>query len=129
MYKFGSRSVGHLSTCHHDLQRVLNRVMSWQIMDFKILEGHRSVTRQKDLLEQGLTTVAVSEHNSDPSNAVDVAPYPIDWNDKFRFHILAGLFYAAAKVEDVDIRWGGDWDGDMSQKDHNFIDMPHYELK
>jgi len=25
-----------------------------------------------------------------PSDAVDVAPYPIDWNDKERFYYFAG---------------------------------------
>lgn len=107
----------------------MNRVMGWQIMDFTIIEGHRSPERQEELFNTGMSKVRRSKHNDSPSNAVDIAPWPIDWGDTFRFHVLAGLVYAAAKEEKVDVRWGGDWDGDMSQRDHTFIDMPHFERK
>ena len=50
------------------------------------------------------------------------------WNDNHRWCVLAGLFMAAANLEGVDIRWGGDWDGDGNNADSRFNDYPHYEL-
>ena len=133
MYSFGSRSMENLVTCHQDLQALMKAVMALQVMDFTILQGHRSVEEQQELFRKGMTTLDGvnnrSKHNFDPSLAVDIAPYPIDWNDKFRFHVLAGVVHACAKDMGIPVRWGGDWDGDWSQKDHSFIDMPHYELK
>jgi peptidoglycan L-alanyl-D-glutamate endopeptidase CwlK len=38
------------------------------------------------------------------------------------------MFAAAAELG-VSLRWGGDWDGDGSRRDHSFIDLPHFELK
>lgn len=128
-YTFGQRSQRELATVDERLQRVFKRALSWQIMDFAVIQGHRSAAEQAELVAKGLSRVKFSKHNHSPSLAVDVAPYPIDWDDKFRFHILAGIVYAAAEVERVPIRWGGDWDGDMSQKDHTFIDMPHFEIE
>jgi peptidoglycan LD-endopeptidase CwlK len=28
----------------------------------------------------------------------------------------------------IEIRWGGDWDGDGDLSDHKFNDLPHFEL-
>ena len=29
----------------------------------------------------------------------------------------------------VDIRWGGDWNGDFNLKNQNFYDLPHFEVE
>jgi hypothetical protein len=63
-----------------------------------------------------------------PSRAVDVAPYPIDWNDFKRFYHFAGIVRAVAHQRGVKIRWGGDWDSDFDFKDERFLDLPHFEL-
>ena len=31
---------------------------------------------------------------TNPSRAVDVVPYPIDWDDRERFHLFAGFVIA-----------------------------------
>jgi len=63
-----------------------------------------------------------------PSLAVDVAPYPIDWNDRERFCYFAGYVKGIAKSLGTELRWGGDWDRDTQVKDNNFDDLPHFEL-
>ena len=70
----------------------------------------------------------MSKHNSFPSLAVDVAPYPINWSDKERFYFFAGYVKATADQMKIKIRWGGDWDGDTKVRDQTFMDLPHYEL-
>ena len=69
-----------------------------------------------------------SKHNKLPSKAVDVAPYPIDWNDPDRFYHFAGYVRGIAEGMGIKIRWGGDWNGNFDLKDQNFYDLPHFEL-
>ena len=47
-----------------------------------------------------------SKHNKLPSKAVDVAPYPIDWNDPDRFYHFAGYVRGIAEGMGIKIRWG-----------------------
>ena len=132
MYKFGNRSLKNLETCDPALQAVVNRVMEWQVMDFSVTEGHRSIERQQKLFKQGRSKLdginKKGKHNYMPSRAVDLAPYPIDYQDLDRFKILAGLMFAAAAEEGVVIRWGGDWDMDWNMAEGDSWDKPHFEL-
>ena len=42
--------------------------------------------------------------------------------------VVAGVFFAAATIEEVEILWGTDWDNDGNFLDHNFQDYPHFQL-
>lgn len=137
MYKFSKRSLDNLNTCHPDLRRVAHRAMSFQIMDFSITCGARTLEEQQKAFYAGYSTVdginKVSKHQvgkeagRDLSDAFDIVHYPVDWNNTMAFHILAGIMLVAAKLEGVKLRWGGDWDGDFTNKDQSFHDLPHYE--
>ena len=69
------------------------------------------------------------KHNADPSNAVDVVPYPVDWEDTDRMYYFAGFVKGIAAVMGIPIRWGGDWNDNTEVKDTNFKDLPHFELR
>ena len=129
MYKFGSRSKKHLVTLDERLQKVLNEVIKY--IDCSIIEGHRSGERQNKLYEEGKTKVKYpnGRHNQNPSNAVDVVPYPVDWNDRERFHLFAGFVLGIARSMDINLRWGGDWNQNFEVDDNKFDDFPHFELK
>ena len=129
MPRFGKRSKERLSTCHTDLQKVFNEVI--KTVDCSVLEGHRSAERQDLLFKEGKTKVKYpnGRHNNNPSMAVDVAPYPIDWSDRERFHLFAGFVLGVAKSMGIDLRWGGDWDQDWYVHDNRFDDFPHFEIK
>ena len=96
--------------------------------DVTVLEGLRSYERQQELLKQGATKVSVSRHMS--GNALDIAPYPIDWNDLERFQIVAEHMFKAAEELGVVIRWGGTWERTFTKpvKWAKFLDAPHFEL-
>jgi peptidoglycan L-alanyl-D-glutamate endopeptidase CwlK len=138
MYSFGNRSRGKLATADEKLQKVARRALSFEVFDFSIIEGHRSVERQKELFDQGKSMIdgesKKGKHNYEPSLAIDIIPYPAVingvnvWDDKQRFCVLAGLMFAAATIEDVKLRWGGDWDGDGNNADSSFYDLPHFEI-
>ena len=70
-----------------------------------------------------------SKHNSLPSKAVDVVPYPINWSDIDRFKDFGKFVIKKAAELGISIRWGGDWDGDGSSSDETFLDFPHFEIK
>ena len=128
MPKFGKRSKERLVTCENRLQDVFNEVI--KIVDCSILEGHRSKDRQNKLYEEGKTKVRYpnGRHNASPSNAVDVAPYPIDWDDRERFHLFAGFVLGVANRMGITLRWGGDWNMNFEVDDNKFDDFPHFEL-
>lgn len=154
---FGNKSLTQLRTCHSDLQRIAIETIKY--IDFSILEGHRPPTKQMEYYKKGrelrdgqwivvdrkaiITHIdGVSSkgyHNHDPSMAFDIAPYPIDFNNKpkatARFYHLAGYIllmatklYADGEIK-YKVKWGGDWDSDKDFSDQKFDDLPHFELK
>ena len=125
MYKFGKRSRDRLKGVDSRLVNVLNELI--KIMDVTVIEGLRSAERQEELLAKGATKVKYSKHME--GKAVDIAPYPIDWNDRERFHYMGGMVRGIAKALNLDIRWGGDWDSDGEIKDNKFDDLVHIEIK
>jgi len=125
MYKFGKRSLKRLKGVDSRLVNVLNELI--KIMDVTVIEGLRSAERQEELLAQGATKVKYSKHME--GKAVDICPYPIDWDDRDRFHYMGGMIRGIAKQLNVNVRWGGDWDSDGEVKDNNFDDLVHIEIK
>ena len=125
MYKFGKRSRDRLKGVDSRLVNVLNELI--KIMDVTVIEGLRSAERQEELLAKGATKVKYSKHME--GKAVDIAPYPIDWNDRERFHYMGGMVRGIAKALNLNIRWGGDWDSDGDIKDNKFDDLVHIEIK
>ncbi len=129
MPSFGSKSRQQLQTCNSDLQKVFNEVIRY--VDCSVLEGHRDERTQDRLFEEGKTKVKypMGRHNSNPSRAVDVVPYPIDWNDRERFHLFAGFVLGIARSMGIKLRWGGDWNMNFEVDDNKFDDFPHFELR
>jgi len=128
MNKFSSRSLKSLETCDWRLQLVFLKVV--RLFDCSVLEGHRDRKRQNELYDQKKTQLMypMSEHNNEPSRAVDVQAYPIDWEDRERQSLFAGYVIATAAMYGITIRWGGDWDKDTEVKDNKFDDLVHFEL-
>ena len=125
MPKFGKRSKERLRGIDTRLVNVLNELV--KIMDVTIIEGLRSEQRQEKLLKEGSTKTKFSKHIT--GKAVDLAPYPIDWKDRDRFHYMGGMIRGIAKQLNVPVRWGGDWDSDGETKDNSFDDLVHVEIR
>ena len=129
MPKFGRKSRERLSTCDSSIQKLFNEVIKH--VDCSVLEGHREKDRQNKLYEEGKTKVKYpnGRHNRQPSSAVDVTPYPVDWEDRERQTLFAGFVIGVASQMGINLRWGGDWDQDFQVIDNRFDDFPHFELK
>lgn len=128
MPTFSVLSEKRLSTCAQPLQDLLREAIKH--VDFTVLYGHRGQEEQEDAVRSGASTLRwpLSKHNRLPSMAVDIAPYPIDWNDTARFARLFGYIERIAQEKGIKIRWGADWNGNYRTKDERLVDMPHIEL-
>ena len=128
MPKFGRKSMQQLGTCEVKLQRVFKEVIKH--VDCSVLEGHRDALKQNKYFEDGKSKVIYPDgrHNQVPSMAVDVTPYPVDWEDRERHTLFAGFVLGIAKMMKIQLRWGGDWDQDFMVQDNRFDDFPHFEL-
>ena len=127
MPKFGKTSKERLESCHPDLQKVLNEVV--KTFDCTVTQGHRKVAEQEKLFKEGKTKVKFSNHNYYPALAVDVTPYPVDYENTDRHYYFGGYVLGIAKSMGIDLRWGGDWDGDRETKDQTFNDLVHFEIR
>lgn len=128
MPTFGAESEKHLSTCHPDIQRVLREAIKHK--DFSVTCGFRNQTDQHKAFVEGKSKLdwPNGEHNKMPSRAVDVAPYPIDWNDSEAFTYLAGFICGIGASMGIKLVCGIDWDNDGNVREHSFKDRPHLQL-
>lgn len=125
--KLGSKSKERLATVKPELQAVAKKAFETVPFDVTVLEGIRTVERQRELFNKGASQTMNSKHIT--GDAIDLAPYPIDWNDKSRFNELAKHMLNASSELGIKIRWGGDWNMNGDWKDESFYDGPHFELR
>jgi len=151
MITLGPRSQAAMRGVHPDLIGVIKRAASIATpsQDFTVLEGVRTREKMCENWGKGRTAAECTAHGvaasyarpnekkvtwlANPFNsnhavksdgyghAVDLAPWPIDWNDAARFNDLARIVLASALEERVKIVWGGMW--------HSSPDLPHFELQ
>lgn len=119
MFKLSKRSLTKLEGVHEELVRVIKRSIEITTVDFVVLEGLRTVERQKELYFSGASKTMRSRHLT--GHAVDLAPWigEVRW-DWPLFHKLAPSVKHAANELGVSIEWGGDW--------KTFKDGPHFQL-
>lgn len=148
MAQFSTASKSRMIGLHPDLIRVLNRTIL--TYDFSIIQGVRTkeecyinwgkgrtitqceavgIPNPSKYAQPNLQKVTWLNHplssNHLPKtdgygHAVDCTPYPVDWQNISAFAAMAKVMLDAAKQENVNLKWGGDW---SSSKDY-----PHFEL-
>lgn len=138
MFQFGARSKSNLDGVHPSLASVANLAITISEVDFLVLQSVRTQEEQDEKYAQGRTKPGPiiawtrnSKHIKQAdgySHAVDLAPYPIDWNDTKKFDAIAKAMFEAAKRLGVSIKWGADWDRDGIPRERGETDSPHFEL-
>lgn len=146
MYHYGKRSEKNLATCHPDIQLILREAI--KIIDISVIEGHRTLMRQQELFNsvpQRTTLdgiVKKSNHQTDPSMAVDIVPYKKGYNpfvpasarNAARFYFMMGIIKGiAVRLLELGfithkVRFGLDWNSNDVFSDQKFHDLPHMEL-
>ncbi len=132
-FKLGKTSLARLQGVDETLVNVVKRAIEISEVDFTVLEGVRTLERQRELYAQGrtapgkiVTWTMKSRHIE--GKAVDLVPYPLDWNDLEKFNKIKDAMFQAARELDVNLRWGADWDGDGNYREKGEYDSPHFEI-
>ena len=121
MYRFGSRSKKKMAGVNPDLVGLAYRALSLSPYDFGIIEGLRTLERQREYIAAGKSLTLHSRHIV--GEAIDFAVWQhgaVSWEfDLYRE--VADAFKQAASEYGLKITWGGDWT--------NFLDGPHIQLE
>ncbi|MNV38631.1 Peptidoglycan L-alanyl-D-glutamate endopeptidase CwlK precursor [compost metagenome] len=98
----------------------MKRAIQITQVDFTVLEGLRTIERQKQLVAAKASKTMNSRHLT--GHAVDLGAYvagEVRW-DWPLYHQVAAAVKQAARELGVPIEWGGDW--------RTFKDGPHFQL-
>ena len=150
-FNLSQKSLDRLNGVDERLQRVVKRAIQLTKQDFMVLEGVR--TREQCMINYGKgRTIAQCEAKGVPAQyanpnaakvtwlnnpfaskhcygeAVDLVPYPIDWNTLSKFDEIAKAMFQAAKQLGVSIRWGADWNSNGRPREKGETDSPHFEI-
>ena len=150
-YILSKLSLSRLVGLNANLEAVVKRAIEITEQDFMVVEGVRS--KEQCFINYGKGRTAaqciakgVPAQYAQPKlakvtwlnnplsskhvtgHAVDLVPYPVDWNDLSKFDKVAKAMFAAANELDVSIRWGADWDNDGNYREKGEYDSPHFEI-
>ena len=124
--RWSDRSLKNLRGINPDLRRALDLAMRSSPIDFVVIEGLRTVERQKQLFAAKASKTMNSRHLT--GHAVDLVPLldldrdgKIETEEMFNIPLMRRLnkhIALAFELEKVPFEWGGDWGWDF----------PHYEL-
>ena len=120
-FKLSRTSERNLIGVHPDLVAVVREAIKITDIDFKVIEGIRTIERQRKLVQVGASWTLNGRHLT--GHAVDLAALHdgrLSW-DWPLYYILGDCVKTAAKNVGVPIEWGGDWPKDKK-------DGPHFQL-
>nr|WP_313059986.1 M15 family metallopeptidase [Moraxella sp. CTOTU49097] len=150
-YQLSKRSLSRLAGVDDKLVAVVKRAIEISQVDFMVLEGVRSKEQCMINYGKGRTAAQCSAKGvpakyANPSaakvtwlnnpfaskhcegKAVDLVPYPVDWNDLKKFDLIAQAMLQAAKELGVPVRWGADWNNNGKPRERGESDSPHFEI-
>lgn len=124
-YQFSRQSVGNMKGLHPDMVRVLHRALEITPYDFGVLEGVRSIERQREYFRNGNSTTMNSQHliqDTGFGHAVDLVVWvdgkPTQKHKYFR-KVIQAIFTAAIDLG-VQVEAGALW--------RDFLDSAHIQL-
>lgn len=148
MFNLSKKSFNNLIGVNDSLVHVVYRAIELTTVDFAVIEGVRSIERQKELVAKGASQTMQSKHIE--GRAVDLLAY-VDGRGSWELPLydnIADAMKSAAIEHKVSIRWGAAWNipdirlwsGTMEEAmnfyikeriklgKRPFIDAPHFEL-
>jgi len=145
-FKLSKRSYTRLEGVHPDMVNFVECLITITPVDFGVIEGLRTIERQKELVASGASQTMDSRHIT--GHAVDLGAYvgkDLRW-DMNLYYQIADAAREACKRTKTPIRWGGAWArldtgskpasvlvaeyaaAKKAQGKKAFIDAPHFEL-
>lgn len=119
MATFGKTSRENLAGLHPDLLKVMYEAIKETPVDFRVIDGWRTLAEQKEMVRRGASKTMRSRHLT--GKAVDVMALVNGkgrWESPLYIKIGAHVKSIAKKLG-ITITWGGDW---------SFKDYGHFEL-
>jgi peptidoglycan L-alanyl-D-glutamate endopeptidase CwlK len=151
MYTFGAASQSRLAGVHPKLVAIFEKAITTTTQDFTLLEGLRTVERQRHLVDIGASKTMASKHIIQADgfgHACDAVPF--DEHPRWEWPLIypvAVAVRAAAVEQGTRIVWGGVWDRTLNDLPSDaagikaaveaycvrhpgpdFLDGPHYQL-
>ncbi len=125
-FRFSARSDNNLKGVNADLVKVVRRALELSTVDFGVIEGLRTVERQKELVDTGKSQTMNSRHIT--GHAIDLLPTGADWNDYKCWLPVLDAMHRAGKELGVKLRFGISWTDNPNDKPAKFLDGPHVEI-
>ncbi len=128
MFTFSQRSLKARNELHPMLKTVVDAGI--KKIDFVILDAQRGRAAQERAYKAGFSKARFgqSAHNYVPAVALDIVPFPINFDNIAGFKAIAQVFLEIAKEKQIPLRWGADWNMNGKVNDENFLDWGHFEL-
>ena len=125
---FSQRSIKAMIGVHPDLVKVAYRALGLCDSDFTVIEGVRTLEKQREYFANGASKTMKSYHllhEDGFGHALDIYPYydgSVQCEAPYaKFKEISVAMKSAAKELGVTITWGGDW--------KSFQDTPHYQIE
>ena len=125
---FSQRSIKAMIGVHPDLVKVAYRALERGDSDFTVIEGVRTLEKQREYFANGASKTMKSYHllhEDGFGHALDIYPYydgSVQCEAPYaKFKEISVAMKSAAKELGVTITWGGDW--------KSFQDTPHYQIE
>jgi peptidoglycan L-alanyl-D-glutamate endopeptidase CwlK len=128
--EWGPKSKANIKTLHPDWKRLLRRVktrMTERELDCSVDCGYRGPLEQAQAVKDGRSFAPFprSKHNTMPSIAVDILPYPVNWKKTSDFYRIAAIVLHEAHALGIGVKWGGMF---KRRSGKLFFDGPHFQL-
>jgi peptidoglycan L-alanyl-D-glutamate endopeptidase CwlK len=119
MSKFSRRSWENLKDVDPRLVALATRVL--ERIDITVLCGYRDKEQQNIVYGKGTSQLKYpkSKHNKKPSQAIDLCPYPVDWDNIAEFDRMCDIVLEEAEKLGINVKLG---------REFSFKDYPHVEL-
>jgi peptidoglycan LD-endopeptidase CwlK len=125
-FQLSLRSIERLKGVHPKLVSVVKAAIAISKVDFTVIEGVRSLEKQREYFMAGKSRTMKSKHLT--GHAVDLAPIvdidgdgrsELTWQEIHFLPINDAMVQAATNLG-IQITWGGRWS--------SFKDCPHWEI-
>lgn len=125
-FSLSERSLAKLEGVHPQLVKVVKAAILLSKIDFSVIEGVRSIEKQREYFLAGKSRTMKSKHLT--GHAVDLMPlYDADgdgrkegvWEER-HFLPISDAMFQASRTLGVQLQWGGHW--------QSFKDCPHFEI-
>ena len=110
------------------LARVVKLAVARCKVDFQVIEGLRTIERQRDLIAQGWSKTLNSRHLT--GDAVDLVPViagEITWGNMAAFDAIAEAMFSAADELGHLIQSGSDRNLNSFNANQTVVDRPHWQ--